>query len=152
MDDAHPLAPDTPAAARGHEERDVAFRPILWGGVGLLLATTLIFLMVFWLFGYLERGAAERSPAVNPLTTAYGRRLPPEPRLQTHPIRDLKQLRAAEDEQLNTYGWIDRNTGTVRIPIARAMEVLAQRGLPARPEAERPAAERPETAPPGRGE
>lgn len=39
-------------------------------------------------------------------------------------------LRAAETELLNTYGWIDQEAGVVRIPIDRAMELIAERGLP----------------------
>jgi hypothetical protein len=142
MDELQPLPQKAqrPQAERGHEERDVAFRPIVWSGVGLLLATVLVYLMVFWVFGYLEERTAERRPAANPLARTYGRQLPPEPRLQAEPILDLRRLRAAEDEQLNTYGWLDRNAGTVRIPIARAMELLAQRGLPTQPQTQPPAA------------
>jgi hypothetical protein len=47
---------------------------------------------------------------------------------------DLRALHAREDVQLNSYGYIDRAKGTVRLPVARAMELLsqeyAQRRLP----------------------
>ena len=33
---------------------------------------------------------------------------------------------------LTTYGWVDKNAGTVRIPIDRAKELLLERGLPVR--------------------
>jgi hypothetical protein len=59
------------------------------------------------------------------------RLLPPEPRLQVNAPADLRALRAREDAQLNSYGWVDRKAETVRIPIAQAMQLLAQRGLPA---------------------
>ena len=45
----------------------------------------------------------------------------------------LKQLRATEEATLTTYGWVNRKNGIVHIPIDRAIELLAQRGLPARP-------------------
>jgi len=41
-------------------------------------------------------------------------------------------MRAAQERELTTYGWVDKEKQTVRIPIDRAMELLAQRGLPAR--------------------
>jgi len=41
-------------------------------------------------------------------------------------------MRAEEDKILKNYGWIDQEKGIVRIPIDRAIEILAQRGLPAR--------------------
>jgi hypothetical protein len=36
---------------------------------------------------------------------------------------------------LATYDWVDQKAGTVRIPIDRAMELIAQRGLPMRTQA-----------------
>ena len=53
--------------------------------------------------------------------------LPPKPRLQIAPRLDLAQKRKAEDEALNSYAWIDRSAGTVRIPIDRAIDLLAER-------------------------
>jgi len=123
-----------PAGSSGHEERDVTFRPIVWAGVGALIAMALIFALVRWTYvSYLEHEATQ-SPPANPLTGSYGRQQPPEPRLQTSPVKDLSALHAAEDALLNSYGWVDRNAGIVRIPIGRAMELLAQRGLPVEPE------------------
>jgi hypothetical protein len=55
--------------------------------------------------------------------------------LQTTPIPDLKAIRAAEEQVLTSYGWVDARRGVVRIPIARAMDLLVQRGLPVRAEA-----------------
>ena len=40
-----------------------------------------------------------------------------------------------EEQTLHSYGWVDQPAGVVRIPIDRAMELLAQRGLPTRPQA-----------------
>jgi hypothetical protein len=51
--------------------------------------------------------------------------LPPEPRLQEHAVRDLQQMRAAEDQILNSYQWVDHQRGAVRIPIDRAMDLIA---------------------------
>ena len=63
------------------------------------------------------------------------RRMPPEPRLQSTLRLDLSAVRAAEDQILNGYAVVEGTKGAVRIPIDRAMEILAQRGLPARSEA-----------------
>ncbi len=41
---------------------------------------------------------------------------------------DLKTLHAREDAQLNSYQVIDKAKGTVRIPIARAMELVVEEG------------------------
>ena len=38
----------------------------------------------------------------------------------------LSEIRTAEIESLNSYGWVDQPKGIVRLPIARAMEVTLQ--------------------------
>ncbi len=38
----------------------------------------------------------------------------------------LTDLRNAEVESLNSYGWVDQQKGIVRLPIARAMELTLQ--------------------------
>jgi hypothetical protein len=45
-------------------------------------------------------------------------------------------VRADEEKILSTSGWVDREGGIIRIPIQRSMELLAQRGLPSRPQKE----------------
>jgi hypothetical protein len=35
-----------------------------------------------------------------------------------------------QENQLNSYGWVDEKAGVAHIPIERAMELTAQRGLP----------------------
>lgn len=57
---------------------------------------------------------------------------PPEPRLQSDPKQELADLRSGEDAVLTSYGWVDRNNNVVRIPIAEAMKLTLQRGLPSR--------------------
>ena len=56
----------------------------------------------------------------------------PEPQLETNERTELNTIRQREEDTLSTYGYVDENAGTVRIPIDRAMELLAQRGLPTR--------------------
>lgn len=58
----------------------------------------------------------------------------PSPRLQTDDgNQDLTDLHQREDLLLNNYSWVNQSKGTVRIPIDRAMELIAQRGLPVAP-------------------
>ena len=59
-------------------------------------------------------------------------------RLQITPEVDLAALRAKENRELASYGWIDKESGVVRIPIVRAMDLIAQRGLPMRDDPDAP--------------
>jgi hypothetical protein len=43
----------------------------------------------------------------------------------------LKNYRDSQWEQLETYGWVDKEGGVVRIPIERAMDLVLERGLAA---------------------
>jgi hypothetical protein len=55
----------------------------------------------------------------------------PTPRVQEDDgNQDVADLHAREDLLLSNYTWVDVSKGTVRIPIERAMELIAQRGLP----------------------
>ena len=74
----------------------------------------------------------------------------PSPRLQDDDVRDMNMMRASEDKLVHGYTWIDKNTGAVRIPVERAMEVLAERGLPnvAGETPQSKAAAKPATTPP----
>jgi hypothetical protein len=127
--DVHePARPDV-----GHEERDITAWPIVAASVGLLILTLLIFVAMAGLFWILDARHAKLSPPPNPLLAERGEPLPPAPRLQVDPIKDLRQLRAAEKAILESYGWVDVQAGIIRIPIARAMELLAQSPPPSKP-------------------
>jgi hypothetical protein len=117
-----------------HEESDVNFRGILAFGGGLIVVAVVIHLVVYVLFGYFNSREGVQKTAEYPLAVGQQNRVPPEPRLQTNPREDLADLRAKEDDQLTSYGWVDRNAGVVRIPIDAAMKLTLERGLPARQE------------------
>jgi hypothetical protein len=58
----------------------------------------------------------------------------PTPRLLTDDgDQDVANLHARESLLLDNYSWVDHKAGKVRIPIERAMELIAQRGLPLAP-------------------
>jgi hypothetical protein len=63
----------------------------------------------------------------------------PTPRLQLDDgNQDVADLHQREDLLLDHYTWVDESKGKVRIPIERAMELIAQRGLPVTPAAAEP--------------
>jgi len=114
-----------------HARSDVSVYGISVFGVGLLLFAAIMYLIIGGLFDYFARRAAQRD-RLPPFSAsrAVGEARPPEPRLQVSPREDLQTLHAAEDAVLNQYGWVDRQAQIVRVPIERAMQMLAKRGLP----------------------
>ena len=127
------------AGNRHHETADVNPRAITWFGIGLVLVCIFSLLMLVLLFKYFEGRERAKNPAAPAVSQETGK-LPPEPRLQRTPIVDLKRMRDAEDQILGSYGWLDQSRGVVRIPITRAMDLVVERGLPARPQAPAPSA------------
>jgi hypothetical protein len=59
---------------------------------------------------------------------------PPLPRLEAQSGQSVAPYLAVEGRRLNTYRWIDRQAGIAAIPIDVAIDIVAQRGLPARRE------------------
>jgi hypothetical protein len=115
-----------------HEHSDVNIRAILGFGGGLIVVAAVIHLLIYVLFGFFVQREQLKVRREYPLAVEQDRRLPPEPRLQTDPRQDLADLRAKEDEQLGSYGWVDKNAGVVRIPIDAAIKLTLERGLPSR--------------------
>lgn len=114
---------------RDHERKDVDVPALFTIAFLLLLSCIAIFIVITLMMRYFK--------AHEPAVTAGQANIPatrikefPRPRLEVKPGASLTQLRAVEDVDLNSYGWIDRNAGTVRIPIDRAMQLLLDRGLP----------------------
>jgi len=123
---------DVQHEAAHHEESDVSIGGVFGFGIGLAVAVAFIAFVVWLLFQFYASRAARQTTPEYPLAVQQENRLPPEPRLQTNPRQDLSDLRSEEDRILDSYGWVDRNAGVVRIPIERAMKLAVERGLPAR--------------------
>jgi hypothetical protein len=117
-----------------HETSDVNTGGIFRFAAGLLLTGVAIHLLVWLLVLFLAARDARHAMPEFPLAAGQESRVPPEPRLQTNPRQDLRDLRDAEDTVLTGYGWVDRNAGIARIPIGEAMKLTVERGLPARQE------------------
>ena len=75
-----------------------------------------------------KRRLGEADPPRSPIWEANLRVIPPEPRLQTDPPADMRELRARETATLHTYGWSNEQASTVRIPIERAIDLVVTRG------------------------
>ncbi|HVX67470.1 MAG TPA: hypothetical protein VHA11_12745, partial [Bryobacteraceae bacterium] len=123
------------------EHQDVNSRGVLIFLISLFIALGVAIGIAWMLFmGF----SVFRPEATSPLPKRE--QMPPEPRVQVHPLRDIYQLRKREASILNSYGWVQQETGIARIPIERAMDLLAERGLPARTGAD-PGPTVPETGP-----
>ena len=135
----------------GHERERVESsvlqpRPVLLFLVILFVATAFVFVIVKGLdFGLRKLDKSTQPQAATQVQTEE-RKLPPEPMLQGAPgkgstatkdeatdlpLDEMGRVRKETSEKLNSYGWVDKPGGVARIPIDRAKEMLAEKGLPA---------------------
>lgn len=138
-----------------YERRDVGVSGVFYFLIGLALAIVVSYFLIDAFYHFLDKHFEAQQTPVSPLVTnapADTRHLPPEyktdaesadyekylhksfpePQLETNERTELNKIRLREEDTLSTYGYIDKDAGVVRIPIERAMELIAQRGLPVR--------------------
>jgi len=118
----------------GTEDRDINVRAITKAGLGIGAGVLIAAFLMWFLFDRFASRETRRSPQPEPMAASDPRKEPPEPRLQPSPVMDLQQFRASEEVILKSYGWIDPEKRIVRIPVDRAMELVAKEGLPSRRE------------------
>jgi hypothetical protein len=126
--------PTPPGAKYEHTDIDVniGYQFALWLFVAMLVSFGIVY-GTFWFFEGRSR-AADAAAQKYPLAASVPRREPPAPNLQKQPFKDVYSLHLGENEKLSSYGWVDKDGGIAHIPIDRAMDVMLQRGFPARTE------------------
>ena len=135
-----------PGSHGSYERSDIGVSGIIYFLVGLAVFGVIIHFLVAGLYRVLEkRSDAQQSP-VSPLITSapkdtrhlnadyrdYLKQNFPSPQLEVDERGQLDSIRLNEEQTLSTYDWVDQKAGTVRIPIDRAMDLIAQHGLPVR--------------------
>jgi hypothetical protein len=112
-----------------YEQTDVRPGAIVRFGIGLVIVVAVASVALLGLFRVLAKQQQRHDPPSPPIARPTGD-VPPVPRLQITPLQDLEQVRAQEEKELNSYGWVDPRAGIAHIPIDDAIRILATRGLP----------------------
>jgi len=132
METNHPHLNDADVdASAGYEKRDVNVPVLLQFGFWMAVVLMITFVGMRWTFRYFEQ-AQPLGPTAAPFISGNPRILPPNPRLQAAPHQDLESYCAGQQEKVNSYAWVDRRLGVVRVPVDKAMDMVLERGLPAR--------------------
>ena len=137
------------ASGNGEFEReDLNAKAVFAFLIGLAVTCVLSYFILIGVYHYLDVYQRASQPPQNPLvaakpetgkptraeTKAEIKKDFPEPLLEEDEGGQLNSDRVKEEQQLNSYGWVDEKSGVVRIPIERAMELVVQRGLPVLPQ------------------
>jgi hypothetical protein len=136
-----------------HEESDVNIKAIVGFGIFLVISAVVIHVALYGLYLFFDNMAEKQNAPPNPMMrsekpvgtptmsaesqaetakrlnrTFGGNAL--NPMLQVDDVHDMDMMRKAQDTQMSEYQWTNKGTGNVRIPIDRAMDLIAERGLP----------------------
>ena len=137
-----------------YEHRDLGAKGIYSFLFGLAVFGVIIHYALAGMYNLLDRYETKHQPPLNPLVTPVerkSRQVPPdtlmkfpEPRLEVNERTELQGVILSQEQRLNSYGWVDEKAGVVRIPIERAMQLIAQRGLPTRQQSNQAAPGKPQ--------
>jgi hypothetical protein len=132
-------------AEEGYERQDLTARAVYAFLISLIVGGVIVYFIVLGLYHFMDarqrRLQPQQSPLVQQVETDTRIVSPdeikkfPEPRLERNERIEINDFRLKEEQTLNSYGWVDEKAGVVRIPIERAIELIAQRGLPTTPKA-----------------
>ena len=118
---------DKSTASPGYETEDVSASPIVWAGVILAVVIIVSVAAMTLMFGVLYQQREAAVNTVGPMADLQEK--PTGPILQVDPPRELTEARQADMAKAESYGWVNREIGTVRIPVKRAMALVVARGI-----------------------
>lgn len=123
-----------------HESSDVPIRPLFWFIIGFIIFGVVTHLVLGFLYkGFVKAERNRMDPPASAVQRPANADVPQnQPLLQPFPrndispqadtpVTDLVHMREREQQQLTTYGWVDKQHGVVHIPIQLAKETLAAR-------------------------
>src|SRR2546430_16870470 len=129
----------------GFEREDLGGKAVFGFIVSLVVGGILIYYVIWGIFYFLDAYDKKHQQTRTPLV-AIEKANPrdvqateinrfPEPRLEENERTELDGFRQREEQEFNSYGWVDKNAGGGHIPIDQGMQLIAQRGLSTPPHA-----------------
>lgn len=131
----------------GFERQDLTSKVVYAFLMVLAVSGILVILIVSASYYYANRYVSTHQPEMTPMASqmkldvntrkvhAADVQQFAEPRLETNERLEINDFRLHEEQTLHSYGWVNQSAGQMHIPIDRAMELIAQRGLPTTPQA-----------------
>jgi hypothetical protein len=109
------------------ETSDFNLKYIVYFAVALLVGLTVVLGGATWVFKtFIKRDVREQVVRSEVQPVQVG---PRAPQLQVNPVQENQAYLAEQREVLSKYGWVDQDHSVARIPIDRAMDIVAQENL-----------------------
>jgi hypothetical protein len=129
------------------EAKDISISSVAWSlfYLAVTVIVSLVICVYFFRFttGFVT-GQETPRPMVRQQMSAEDEQritLPDEPRLQgvpghiSDPQQDMRDKIAGDTAENERAGWVDEKAGIAKIPVKDAMKIIAEKGLPALPQA-----------------
>jgi hypothetical protein len=131
------------------ETQDLSPRGVLYFMSGLAVLGVLIYFIIAGMYRFLDSYDRSHQAPMNPMAVKtvvdpQTMTFPeiqsqidqtfPKPVLEHNEQSQFFQEVQKQDQTLESYDWVDQKDGVVRIPIERAIDLVAQRGLPVIPQ------------------
>ena len=128
----------------GFEREDLSTRGVFAFMIGLAIFGAVIYFIIVGMYSFLDNYERSQMATASPLVTSKGAmsRVVTQdymdkqfkengaPMLETNERGQFRDFLVNQENQLNSYGWVDEKADVAHIPIERAMELTVQRGLP----------------------
>jgi hypothetical protein len=125
------------------EHEDLGTRGVFAFMVGLAVVGVVIYFIIVGMYSFLDKYERSQMSTASPLVTSKGvmsRVVTQEdmdkafrdngaPMLETSERTQLRDFLMNQENQLNSYGWVDQKSGIAHIPIERAMELIVEQKI-----------------------
>ncbi len=129
------------------ESEDLSTRGVFAFMIGLAVTGFVIYFIIVGMYKFLDNYERSQMATASPLMTSKGAisRVVTQddmdkmfkdngaPMLETNERGQFKDFLLNQENQLNSYGWVDEKAGVAHIPIEQAMDLIIKRGLPVLP-------------------
>jgi hypothetical protein len=128
------------------EREDLSTRGVFVFMIGLAIVGLVIYFIIVGMYSFLDKYEHDQMSTASPLVTSRGpaaRVVTKDymekfkgngtPMLESDERGQFKDFLLKQEDQLNSYGWVDQQVGVAHIPIDQAMHLIVERGLPVRP-------------------
>lgn len=126
------------------EREDLSTRGVFAFMIGLAVIGMVIYFIIVGMYSFLDKYERSQMATASPLVTTKGAmsRVVTQddmdrtfkdngaPMLETNERGQFRDFLVNQENQLNSYGWVDEKAGVAHIPIQSAMDLIVQRGLP----------------------
>ena len=129
------------------EREDLSSRGVFAFMIGLAITGLVIYFIIVGMYSFLDKYERAQMATASPLVAGSGAasrvvtkdyvekefKENGAPMLEDNERGQFSDFLMNQEKHLNSYGWVDEQGGVAYIPIERAMELTAQRGLPVLP-------------------